>query len=56
MPESWEYERYSANVCYQNAGANGANTENRKNECLWYSPHCAKNEQGVLDFEAEAKA
>ncbi len=40
MPPTWRAERYSASAAYQNAGGGGANSENRHNECLWYSPHC----------------
>lgn len=40
MPAEWRCHAYKANAAYQNSGGNGANLENRKQERLWFSPHC----------------
>lgn len=40
MPAKWRCYAYKANAAYQNSGGNGSNLENRKQERLWFSPHC----------------
>ena len=49
MPDSWRMESYAANRAYGTRnGTESDNVKNRKQERLWYSPHCVKPQRRLL--------
>ena len=48
MPEAWRCHAYSANRAYGSSNGKSANSDNRKNERLWYSPNCLNPQPQLL--------
>lgn len=40
IPKTWKVHRWTARASYQNSSGGGKNSENRKKETIWFSPHC----------------
>lgn len=51
MPQDWTMLKWEANRAYGTAnGTDSDNATNRKNERLWFSPHCLRPRQEVLQL------
>ena len=49
IPDTWTTHAWKAGATYQSCSGTGKNSDNRKRERLWYSPHCLKPQPALFE-------